>query len=47
MQKELQDPLAERILLGDVRDGARVKITAGSDRLNFRPRPPLAEDEAA
>ncbi|TKT75216.1 ATP-dependent chaperone ClpB [Aquamicrobium sp. LC103] len=36
MQKELQDPLAERILLGDVLDGSIVKITAGSDRLNFK-----------
>jgi ATP-dependent Clp protease ATP-binding subunit ClpB len=36
MQKELQDPLAEKILLGDIRDGARVVVTAGSDRLNFR-----------
>ena len=36
MQKELQDPLAEKILLGDIRDGSRVVVTAGSDRLNFR-----------
>ena len=36
IQKELQDPLAERILLGDILDGSVVKITAGSDRLNFR-----------
>ncbi|MGQ3121845.1 MAG: ATP-dependent chaperone ClpB [Aliihoeflea sp.] len=36
IQKELQDPLAERILLGDILDGARVKVTSGSDRLNFR-----------
>jgi ATP-dependent Clp protease ATP-binding subunit ClpB len=36
MQKELQDPLAEQILLGDIRDGSRVVVTAGSDRLNFR-----------
>ena len=50
IQKELQDPLAERILLGDVRDNSTVKITSGSDRLNFRPRPTLAtgnEAEAA
>jgi ATP-dependent Clp protease ATP-binding subunit ClpB len=37
IQKEVQDPLAERILLGDILDGSLVKITAGSDRLNFRP----------
>ena len=36
MQKELQDPLAEKILLGDIRDGAHVVATAGSDRLVFR-----------
>jgi ATP-dependent Clp protease ATP-binding subunit ClpB len=36
MQKELQDPLAERILLGEILDGSTVKVTAGSDRLNFR-----------
>jgi ATP-dependent Clp protease ATP-binding subunit ClpB len=36
MQKELQDPLAEKILLGDIKDGSTVVITAGSDRLNFR-----------
>lgn len=49
IQKELQDPLAERILLGEVRDGSTVKITAGSDRLNFRAKAPLADatDQAA
>ncbi|MER2533928.1 MAG: ATP-dependent chaperone ClpB [Rhizobiaceae bacterium] len=49
LQKELQDPLAEKILLGDIRDGSRVKITAGSDRLNFRAKPAAVEpaDEAA
>ncbi len=38
IQKELQDPLAEKILGGDIRDGDEVKITAGSDRLLFRPK---------
>jgi ATP-dependent Clp protease ATP-binding subunit ClpB len=47
IQKELQDPLAERILLGDVLDNSTVKITAGSDRLNFRPRPTLAAGDEA
>src|SRR5690606_8619227 len=47
MQKELQDPLAEKILLGEVRDGARVKVTAGSDRLNFRAKPRADELQAA
>ena len=36
IQKELQDPLAEKILMGDVLDGAHVKIAGGSDRLLFR-----------
>ncbi len=48
IQKELQDPLAESILLGEIRDGSVVKITAGSDRLNFRAKPAaVATDEAA
>jgi ATP-dependent Clp protease ATP-binding subunit ClpB len=48
IQKELQDPLAERILLGEVRDGSAVKVTAGSDRLNFRAKPAVvAATEAA
>ncbi len=32
IQKELQDPLAERILLGEVRDNSVVEVTSGSDR---------------
>jgi ATP-dependent Clp protease ATP-binding subunit ClpB len=48
IQKELQDPLAEKILAGDIRDGSVVKITNGSDRLNFRAKPAVVEtDEAA
>ena len=49
IQKELQDPLAERILLGEVRDGSAVKVTSGSDRLNFRAKPAVvaATDAAA
>ncbi|MBX3584325.1 MAG: ATP-dependent chaperone ClpB [Rhizobiaceae bacterium] len=43
IQKELQDPLAEKILLGDIRDGSVVKITNGSDRLNFRSKPAAVE----
>jgi ATP-dependent Clp protease ATP-binding subunit ClpB len=38
IQKQLQDPLAEKILAGEVRDGDRVLITAGSDRLLFVPK---------
>ncbi|MGL4489519.1 MAG: AAA family ATPase, partial [Rhizobiaceae bacterium] len=36
IQKEVQDPLAERVLGGEIRDGAHVKVSAGSDRLLFR-----------
>lgn len=38
IQKHLQDPLAEKILSGDIPDGSAVKVTAGSDRLLFSPR---------
>ncbi|RUM97781.1 ATP-dependent chaperone ClpB [Pseudaminobacter arsenicus] len=44
MQKELQDPLAEKILLGEILDGSTVKVTAGSDRLNFRAKAGPAPD---
>ena len=47
MQKELQDPLAERILLGDILDGSTVVITHGSDRLNFRSRPSVVKADKA
>ena len=47
IQKQVQDPLAEKILLGDVRDGDAVRITAGTDRLLFRPKHEDAEAEAA
>ena len=33
IQRTLQDPLAEMILAGDVRDGDRVEVTAGADGL--------------
>ncbi len=46
MQKELQDPLAERILLGDILDGSTVKVTSGSDRLNFRSKPAVVKTDA-
>jgi ATP-dependent Clp protease ATP-binding subunit ClpB len=36
MQKELQDPLAEKILGGEIKDGSTVVVTSGSDRLIFR-----------
>jgi ATP-dependent Clp protease ATP-binding subunit ClpB len=47
MQKELQDPLAEKILLGEILDGSLVRVTSGSDRLNFKPSARLAEADRA
>jgi ATP-dependent Clp protease ATP-binding subunit ClpB len=47
IQKELQDQLAEKILMGEILDGSSVKVTAGSDRLNFRPRQTVQPTEAA
>ena len=35
VQKYVQDPLAEKILLGEVGEGAHVTVSAGSDRLVF------------
>ena len=35
IQSALQDPLAEKILAGEVHDGMTVKVGAGSDRLVF------------
>jgi ATP-dependent Clp protease ATP-binding subunit ClpB len=37
IQQSLQDPLAEKILSGEVHDGMKVEIRAGSDRLLFTP----------
>ena len=47
MQKELQDPLAEKILMGEIADGSTVHVTAGSDRLIFRPSGAKAASKAA
>jgi ATP-dependent Clp protease ATP-binding subunit ClpB len=38
IQKELQDPLAEMILSGDVKDGEQVTISAGKQGLTFNGR---------
>ncbi len=35
IQTAVQDPLAEKILAGEIADGAHVKVDAGSDRLLF------------
>jgi ATP-dependent Clp protease ATP-binding subunit ClpB len=39
IQKEVQDPLAERILAGTIHDGASVTISVGIDGLRFEERP--------
>ncbi len=38
IQREVQDPLAEKLLLGEVPDGATVKVTGGTNKLLFLPR---------
>ncbi len=38
IQREVQDPLADKMLAGEVPDGARVKITGGTDKLLFLPQ---------
>jgi ATP-dependent Clp protease ATP-binding subunit ClpB len=35
IQREVQDPLAEKILMGEIRDESTIKISGGTDRLNF------------
>ena len=47
MQKDLQDPLAEKILTGDILDGSTVRVTAGSDRLVFESEPASAATDKA
>ena len=51
IQKQVQDPLAEKILLGDITDGDHVEVSSGSDRLVFStgkgPKPDEGTDEAA
>ena len=46
IQKDLQDPLAEKILSGEILDGEKVKVIVGSDRLNFRSKPRVVGEEA-
>jgi ATP-dependent Clp protease ATP-binding subunit ClpB len=36
IQKDVQDPLAEKLLAGDVLDGQTVDVSAGADRLIFQ-----------
>ncbi|WP_153771313.1 ATP-dependent chaperone ClpB [Labrenzia sp. CE80] len=35
IQKEVQDPLAEKLLAGDIVDGQAIQVSAGGDRLVF------------
>jgi ATP-dependent Clp protease ATP-binding subunit ClpB len=43
IQRQVQDPLAEKILAGEIRDGDSVKVTAGNDRLLFVPKHEIGE----
>ncbi|MBO6903238.1 MAG: ATP-dependent chaperone ClpB [Rhizobiaceae bacterium] len=45
MQKELQDPLAEKILQGDILDGSTVRVSSGSDRLVFKAKQSVQAEE--
>ncbi len=47
IQKELQDPLAEKVLSGEIHDGDEVRVTGGSDRLLFRSKHEETDAEAA
>jgi ATP-dependent Clp protease ATP-binding subunit ClpB len=38
IQREVQDPLAEKILAGEVQDGTTVRVSGGTDHLIFLPR---------
>ncbi|MBB3931928.1 ATP-dependent Clp protease ATP-binding subunit ClpB [Kaistia hirudinis] len=38
IQRYVQDPLADKLLAGEIADGTLVKITAGTDKLLFLPR---------
>jgi ATP-dependent Clp protease ATP-binding subunit ClpB len=37
IQREVQDPLAEKILSGEVAEGGAVRVTGGTDHLLFLP----------
>jgi ATP-dependent Clp protease ATP-binding subunit ClpB len=45
IQREVQDPLADKILAGEIGDGATVRVVGGNDHLLFVPS--VAEEEAA
>ena len=43
IQKFVQDPLAEKLLAGDIEDGQAIAVSAGSDRLLFTTDEPAVE----
>ncbi len=47
IQREVQDPLAEKILAGEVPDGSSVRVTGGTDKLIFLPQIAGGKDEQA
>ena len=47
IQREVQDPLADKILSGDVPDGSTVRISGGTDKLIFLPRIAGGKDDKA
>ncbi len=47
IQKYVQDPLAQEILSGEIRDGSTVKISAAQGRLTINGKPVSGEEEAA
>ncbi|WP_336802306.1 ATP-dependent chaperone ClpB [Kaistia sp. MMO-174] len=46
IQRYVQDPLADKVLAGEIADGSLIKITAGTDRLLFLPRGETASQAA-
>ncbi|MCC6982402.1 MAG: ATP-dependent chaperone ClpB [Bauldia sp.] len=46
IQREVQDPLAEKILAGEVPDGTTVRVSGGTDHLIFLPRQTASERAA-
>jgi ATP-dependent Clp protease ATP-binding subunit ClpB len=47
IQREVQDPLADKLLAGEIPDGARVRVTGGTDKLLFLPRVAGGKKEGA
>jgi ATP-dependent Clp protease ATP-binding subunit ClpB len=47
IQREVQDPLAEKILAGDLPDGSTVRVSGGTDKLIFLPRIDGGKEEKA